>query len=99
MRKLQGTNAHLILRDGETPSVPTPQKDLLWQHERLWVAPRAHMLAQRGWVGKSSSRIVACDLSSARLAYLGDHKVRDSSIYIVSYNPAEFMHGVSTNYI
>lgn len=96
----QGTNAHILLRDGETPSVPPPQKDLLWQHERFWVAPRAHILSQRGWVGKSSSRIVASDLSSARLTYLWDHKVRDSSsIVTVLYNPAVFifMHGPSTS--
>lgn len=73
----QGTNAHALLR-GPPEGAAIDKPNAVWQHSRLWVAPLKHAALQIAAVllPKSTPEVhLHCNVMTASLAYLWDHKV------------------------
>lgn len=76
----QGTNAHAVLGRSlaPQPAVDSSFADGRWRRQRFWYAPSPHQMLQHCTAAlQSGSVALHCQLSSASLAYIADHQVRD----------------------
>lgn len=75
---LQGTNAHLILREEQLQlQVEQSIKQQPWQRRRFWHSPAAHALLHRASASAATGIISAeGSLDRTAVAFLQDHKVR-----------------------
>ena len=79
---LQGTNAHLILREEADLNITVAgaAAAAAWQRRRFWHSPAPHALLHRAFVSAAGGTVSAeGTLDRAAVAFLLDHKVMLSS--------------------
>lgn len=75
---MQGTNAHLILREEAHLHTALGEAAVAqaWQRRRFWHSPAAHAMLHRAFVSAAGGTVSAEGaLDRAALAFLLDHKV------------------------
>jgi hypothetical protein len=80
----QGSNAHMILGDADSMATHQVSQRVNFNHQLLWVYPRAHPLVTHVHKAKAGKVVTYSHIGRAALSYLWDHSINGKTTFSFS---------------